>query len=83
MKSKNNKNTVSLELPIELSLVDYLQLFNKFSKKQRIEIANKISESTFEDRWQLLKKKMPSSRISEQDVIDEVKKFRKARYGKH
>jgi len=83
MRTEMYKNTISLQLPIQLSLSDYLNLFNKFPKEERMEIANKISETTFADRWLWLKKRLPSTKISEQEVMDEVKKLRKARYEKN
>jgi hypothetical protein len=55
-----------------------LKLFNLLSKSEQLEIAEKISKQTFEERWQMLDSQLPNVEFSEEDIINEV---RAVRYG--
>jgi hypothetical protein len=55
-----------------------LQLFNLLSKSEQLEVADKISQRTFKDRWQLVDKTLPDVQFSEEDIMNEV---RAVRYG--
>jgi hypothetical protein len=55
-----------------------LQLFNRLSKSEQLEIADRINKQTFDERWQLLDSLLPNADVSEEDVMNEV---RAVRYG--
>lgn len=55
-----------------------LQLFNRLSKSEQLELADKINIQTFEDRWHLIDTILPETKFSEEDIIKEV---RAVRYG--
>jgi hypothetical protein len=55
-----------------------LELFNRLSKSEQLEIADKIDKQTFKDRWQLLDKTLPDVEFSEEEIMNEV---RAVRYG--
>ncbi len=61
------------------SVKQVIQLFNTLSTTEQLEVAEKISEQTFEKRWQLLDSELPDVEISEEDIMNEV---RAVRYGK-
>jgi hypothetical protein len=64
---------------METASVDkVLQLFNKLSKSQQLEIADRIDEQTFEARWTLADRSLPTSGMSDEDIMNEV---RAVRYG--
>jgi hypothetical protein len=58
------------------SVSKVLQLFNMLSKSEQIEIADKIDQQTFKERWQILDKLLPDSNISEEDIMHEVRAIR-------
>ncbi len=53
-----------------------LQLFNKLSKPEQLEIADKIVKQTFEDRWKILDSNLPNMDFSEDEIMDEVRAVR-------
>lgn len=60
------------------SINKVLQLFNMLSKPEQLEIADRIDEQTFADRWQLVNNSLPGISLSEEDIMNEV---RAVRYG--
>jgi len=60
------------------SINKVLQLFNKLSKPEQLEIANRIEKQTFEERWQLADNTLPELKFSDEDIMKEV---RAVRYG--
>jgi hypothetical protein len=56
-----------------------LQLFNKLSKPEQLDVFEQISAQTFKERWNLIDAELPDSKISDEEIIAEV---RAVRYGK-
>ena len=65
-----------------ININEFLSMFEMFSNKEQLKIATVIQKKTLDDRWNELKKRLPDSGISEQEVINEVKAVRNQRYGK-
>jgi hypothetical protein len=55
-----------------------LDLFNQLSKKEQLEVADKIDKKTFDDRWQLIDAELPDTTFSDEEIMNEV---RAVRYG--
>jgi hypothetical protein len=53
-----------------------LQLFNKLSKPEQIDVFEQISEQTFTQRWKMIEAELPDSEISEDDIMEEVRAIR-------
>lgn len=62
-----------------LSASEYIDLFKSFKVSQRLEIARQINLMTFRQEWKKLSPQMPDARISEEEIMQEVKAVR---YGK-
>ena len=60
------------------SINKVLQLFNTLSKPEQLEIAERIDQQTFKDRWQLADNTLPDVNISDDNIMNEV---RAVRYG--
>jgi hypothetical protein len=60
------------------SINKVIQLFNTLSKPEQLEIAERIDQQTFEDRWQLADNTLPDANFSEDNIMNEV---RAVRYG--
>jgi 16S rRNA A1518/A1519 N6-dimethyltransferase RsmA/KsgA/DIM1 with predicted DNA glycosylase/AP lyase activity len=58
--------------------IKVLQLFNKLSKPEQVDVFEKISEQTFSQRWKMIDTELPNANISEEDIMEEV---RAVRYG--
>jgi hypothetical protein len=56
-----------------------LQLFNKLSKPEQLDVFEQISSQTFKQRWNMINDELPDSKISEEEIMEEV---RAVRYGK-
>lgn len=56
-----------------------LQLFNKLSKPEQIAVFEQISTQTFAQRWSLADDELPDSKMTEEEIMQEV---RAVRYGK-
>jgi hypothetical protein len=64
----------------KLDIDAFLRIFNRFSKRERLKIAEKIAMQEFEARWLKLDKELPDTRsISDSTVLKEVAAVR---YGK-
>jgi hypothetical protein len=61
-----------------VSINQLLQLFNRLSKPEQLKMADQINKQTFEERWQLIDVKLPDVKLSEEDIMKEV---RAVRYG--
>jgi hypothetical protein len=61
-----------------ISISEYLKLFLKFSKSDKVKIAEKINQLTFKEQWDLLDKDLPDARLSEDEIMEEVYKVRYA-----
>jgi hypothetical protein len=55
-----------------------LQLFNKLSKPEQLDVFEQISERTFAERWKIIDAELPDSKISEDDIMEEVRAIRYA-----
>ncbi|MBW4888186.1 hypothetical protein KXQ82_00600 [Mucilaginibacter sp. HMF5004] len=53
-----------------------LQLFNKLSKPEQLDVFEQISERTFAERWKLIDANLPDFKISEDDIMEEVRTIR-------
>jgi hypothetical protein len=56
-----------------------LQLFNKLSKPEQLAVFEQISIQTFAQMWNLTDDQLPDSKITEEEIMEEV---RAVRYGK-
>jgi len=61
---------------------DFLSMFDLFSNKEQLKIASVIQKKTIAERWNELKKRLPDTGISEEEVVKELKAVRNKRYGK-
>jgi len=61
-----------------ISISDYIKLFLSFSKTDKVKIAEKINELTFTERWDILDHELPDSKLSEDEIMEEVYKVRYA-----
>jgi len=59
-----------------LTVSGYLQLFTKFTKKEKLKIAEKINQLPFEERWQSLDQELPNIEMTQEDIIKEVQAVR-------
>ncbi|MEO6849996.1 MAG: hypothetical protein ABI203_08810 [Mucilaginibacter sp.] len=53
-----------------------LQLFNRLSKTEQLELVEQISKQTFEERWQSIDVELPNVNFSEEDIMKEVSAIR-------
>ena len=60
------------------SVKEVLQLFNRLSKRDQLEFADKINKQTFAERWQSIDNQLPDVEISDDEIMNEV---RAVRYG--
>ncbi len=61
------------------SVNNVLRLFSRLTKLEQFEVAEKINNQTFEERWTLIDTGLPDLNISEDEIIKEL---RAVRYGK-
>ncbi len=59
-----------------ITINQVLQLFNRLSRPQQLEAAERISKQTFEERWQLADREMPDSVLNEDEIMKEVQAVR-------
>jgi hypothetical protein len=59
-----------------ITISKVLQLFNRLSRPEQLAVAEKISQQTFEDRWQLADKELPDTTMNEDDIMNEVRAVR-------
>jgi hypothetical protein len=53
-----------------------LQLFNKLSKPEQLDVFEQISAQTFDERWKQMDAELPDLQISEEDIMKEVRAVR-------
>lgn len=63
----------------KINVPEFLNIFEKFSPSEKLKIAEKINQKTFNQRWEILDAELPDVEVSDEDILDEV---RKVRYGK-
>lgn len=61
-----------------IKLNKFLQLFNQLSRPEQLAVADKISEQTFAQRWNLMDAQLPDKDLTEDEIMEEV---RAVRYG--
>jgi hypothetical protein len=69
-------NALNLE---NITPSQFLNLFRQFSRTDQLFIAKKITELTFEERWDLLDSELPDIDMSDEEIMAEIKEVR---YGK-
>ena len=62
----------------KVSLVRFMYYFKKFSKSERMKVAEQINRTTFRECWALVDKALPDLQMTEDEIMDEV---RTVRYG--
>jgi hypothetical protein len=60
----------------KITVPEFLTLFKKFSAKERLQIAERISRQTFEARWKMLDAELPEVEISDEEIMNEVRAVR-------
>ncbi len=62
-----------------ISINNYLKLFLKFSREEKLKIAERINQLTFEERWVSLGGELPDVEMNPEEVMKEVSAVRYAR----
>ena len=65
---------------MNLTALEYIDLFKKFSKAERRKILKEINLLSFDQEWRGISAQMPDAKISEEEIMEEVKAVR---YGKN
>ena len=60
----------------DLNVTKFLAMFRQFPPAQRLQIAEKINQQTFSERWQQLDAELPDVEMSEEEIMNEVKAVR-------
>jgi hypothetical protein len=60
----------------KVTVVRFMNYFYEFTKKERSEIARKINEATFSERWTELDKSLHDLKISDTEIMAQVKAVR-------
>ena len=63
----------------QITVSKFLRLFRKFKRSERLKIAEKITNQTFEEQWSRLDKELPDAKLPEEEIMKEV---RQVRYGR-
>jgi hypothetical protein len=53
-----------------------IQLFNKLSRPEQVEIVDQLTKETFNDRWEELERELPDIEISEEEIMKDVRAVR-------
>jgi hypothetical protein len=57
----------------------FMDYFYQFPEKQRLNIAAEINMATFAQRWSELDKSLPDLKVSEEEIMKQVKAIRNGR----
>lgn len=66
-----------------ISVRRFLHLFESFSQRQQLKIAEVIRKKTLTEKWSELKKSLPNLDFSENEIMDVVKAVRNRRYSRN
>ena len=66
-------------LNVNITMEQFMMLFQQFPKKEQQTIAKSITDLTFSKEWQALEKTLPDVEMSDDDIMNEIYAVR---YGK-
>ncbi len=67
----------------DLTISQFLTLFGRFSTAEQKQIALAIWEKTFSEQWRLLDRDLPDAKISEAEILEELRAVRYGERGKN
>ena len=59
-------------LNINLNTEQFISLFQQFTKKEQVKIAEKIQNLTFSQQWKMLDDDLPNVEMSEDEIMQEI-----------
>jgi hypothetical protein len=59
-------------LNINLNTEQFISLFQQFTKKEQVKIAEKIQNLTFAQQWKMLDEDLPDVEMSEDEIMQEI-----------
>ncbi len=68
---------------MKASVEDFVTSFEKFSRKDQLEIAHLINKKTFLAQWKELDAFLPDVNMSESEIMKEIKQVRSASQKDH
>ena len=69
-----------MKVQIEVTFEDVLGFIEKFSAEQKTLLLQRLRMDAFREQWGRLAQKIQSPGFSEQEILDEVKAYRKERH---
>jgi hypothetical protein len=67
-------------LNVNITMEQFIMMFQRFPKQEQKKIATQISELTFAEQWKEMDKNLPDAELSEEEIMQEVLAVR---YGKN
>lgn len=58
--------------PQDLTIAKFLAMFNRFTRAEQVQIAQKIWKKTFVEQWKMLDAELPDLEISEGEILQEL-----------